>query len=397
MSAWGNRSSSPLLQRIADSHTPTTAASTSPITTLTLLPGKTFSPSNQLTALHLFDRLLEVNLSGKVWSDLSALSGKLSSETCTLQILRLGTSEFTSEDLSTLLPSQNTSLLTLDLSSKSLTTLPCLKPFKTLQNLDVSRNSNLKITSSKKLSDLCSSTLKDINLSECPEILSSVEEDFFDVHLNSLDISLIKPGSYLNKLTSKVLDINLTGIEGLETYTLFQGSHLVTKKLNLKDCKLKSCGGFKNFENIEEIVLEGNPDVINEDLIDGFRSSLKLLDLSNCGFDNISVSVFSKVLGLELNTLRLFNNKLYKHESLNEIWGCLISNLNTSKIVNVDLGGNEIPQEFICSLFESLHTPSHLKTLELGGNKFGPQSDESLKILKNNNPELDVARDIPER
>lgn len=48
-------------------------------------------------------------------------------------------------------------------------------------------------------------------------------------------------------------------------------------------------------------------------------------------------------------------------------------------------------------LFTALAGPTPLKVLELGGNKFGPQSDEALKGLAASNPGLDVARDIPER
>ena len=97
MSAWGNRSSSPLLKRISASST-----SDAPITTLTLLPGKTWSSSNEATALTLFNQLKEVQLSGKKLYDPPAAGKALSSPTCAVATLKVGDRSFDDKDLEAL-------------------------------------------------------------------------------------------------------------------------------------------------------------------------------------------------------------------------------------------------------------------------------------------------------
>ena len=46
---------------------------------------------------------------------------------------------------------------------------------------------------------------------------------------------------------------------------------------------------------------------------------------------------------------------------------------------------------------EGLSAPGSLKILEIGGNKVGPRVESVLARIAETNPELDVARDIPER
>ena len=197
MSAWGNRSSSPLLTRIRDSATNSAPTITSEeqrgakrrverarsqdagantdasvctayvncvklqpsqrfassglaslvaslVVALTILPGKTFTATNEAVACSLFTQLDTVQLSGKKCHSPSAVGHALGAPGCAVVTLKIGDSSFSDEDLGRLVKfNSNTSLRSLDLSAKSLASLPSLACFASLRALDVSRNAGL--------------------------------------------------------------------------------------------------------------------------------------------------------------------------------------------------------------------------------------------------------------
>ena len=149
MAAWGNRSSSPLLKRLSESR-----SSSNPIKSVTVLPMKTWSSSNEDALLGMLDMLEEVNCSGKATYSLSKWGESLGKEGCAVKSLKFGTERLSSSGLSAVLeamPRPNESVVLLDLSNKGLKSvdLALLKAeFVALGRLDCSRNGGIKLARS---------------------------------------------------------------------------------------------------------------------------------------------------------------------------------------------------------------------------------------------------------
>lgn len=128
------------------------------------------------------------------------------------------------------------------------------------------------------------------------------------------------------------------------------------------------------------------------------NSTLENLDLSgtSCGIEGAKAALRSS----GLVTLRLFNNKLGSagfHSIATLLRG------GHQSIENLDLGGNNADEESVVAVLNAIADKteiglaSKLSVLEIGGNKFGDETQEALEKLRRVWPSLDVAHDKPVR
>lgn len=122
--------------------------------------------------------------------------------------------------------------------------------------------------------------------------------------------------------------------------------------------------------------------------------ALQVLDLSKtcCGHDGAAAILKCGCLTL----VRIFDNNLcsagFQHM-------CPLLKGGHPSLNLLDLSGNRAEDAAVCALLNTLMEDraweSSLRVLELGGNKFGSDSEDAVKRLKEKRPELDIARDRP--
>ncbi|EQC26336.1 hypothetical protein SDRG_15824 [Saprolegnia diclina VS20] len=114
-------------------------------------------------------------------------------------------------------------------------------------------------------------------------------------------------------------------------------------------------------------------------------STLVHLDLSANGLTSIGMRPH---FASPLKELRVFDNAL--GAGLLDVLPTLLAN---PVLEGLDVGANALHGALAIALFEALHTPTALKTLEVGGNNLGDAGLAALEVLQERNPTLDVAID----
>ncbi|OQR96815.1 hypothetical protein ACHHYP_13324 [Achlya hypogyna] len=114
-------------------------------------------------------------------------------------------------------------------------------------------------------------------------------------------------------------------------------------------------------------------------------TTLQHLDLSANGLSAVGMLPH---VAAPVKELRVFDNAL--GAGLPEILPALVAN---PVLEGLDVGANGLHGPLAITLFEALHTPTALKTLEVGGNDLGDAGLAALDVLQACNPQLDVAID----
>ncbi|OQR91480.1 hypothetical protein THRCLA_08983 [Thraustotheca clavata] len=114
-------------------------------------------------------------------------------------------------------------------------------------------------------------------------------------------------------------------------------------------------------------------------------SSLLHLDLSANNLTSIGMLPH---LASPIQELRVFDNSLG-----NGVYDVLPTIVANPVLQSLDVGANGLHGKLSIALFEALHIPTALKTLEVGGNNLGDDGLAALEVLQERNPLLDVAID----
>ena len=335
MSAWGNRSSSPLLTRIRDDG----------LTTLTLLPGKTFTANNERTTCGLFNQLETVQLSGKKCHSPSAVGRALGAAGCSVATLKLGDSTFSDDDLSSLVSgaASNTSLTSLDLSAKSLASLSPLTCFGSLLSLDVSRNAGLR-----SVSELPPS-LVDLDVSECGDVSLSAP---FPKRVAARDNG---SAGWTPAAAVECEGLDLSGVKLPREHVVACLASESLVSLKLRGCglaaggaegKLEACAGSR----LRSLDVSGNPGALAGGgllaLVRSLPKSCDELDLSDMGMGEEGVvgadakALVAAAVGREgLRKLRLFGNRIANVSDADAVVDAICDALPGCGLEELDLGG----------------------------------------------------------
>ena len=272
--------------------------------------------------------------------------------------------------------------------------------FTALKTLDVSRNVSLTSLGSLPAS------LQDLDVSECGAIIL---EPPFPPKLKARS-SPASPWIPLAADECEELDLTGTNLPREHAEACLASSSLLS--LKLRDCGLAPSTSLEisSFSKLESLDVSCNPKALASgglmNLLESLPASCTSLDLSDMGMGsqwkavagvNVKALVVAALAKPGLKKLRLFGNRIAECADADAVVDALCVGLPGCVLAELDLGGNDLCQAQMCRVFAALERPTALKVLELGGNKFGPESDEKLKGLAASNPGLDVARDIPER
>ena len=434
MSAWGSnsaaRSSAPLIARVKEND-PT-------LSSLLILPLKNFTSDDAVSlaaALADNSNLTEINCRGKTINDDSLKSlGCAIGNSSTIQSIAIGGSSMGTSGLHSLCCHgllESKSVGRIDLGFKSITSSAnesesemlievgtALGSISSLRELILHRNEGLKSVGLSHLFKSGFSSLRIVDLSECEIDGIGLEsfstwlcsrgdddnENALNLILNDNPLKIVTPLALpLQKNLIKSLQLKNCGLGDNGIKAIFDNAAGTVQEIDVEgnnvtavgaECIgdfLKAGGGA-----VESIVLGNNPLTTAgiQFIADGLVSSgkkLQKLDLSRTDLKTKGATV---ILGTNVNVvqLRLFANNLGKEG----IAACGVV-INNNYITNLDLGGNESSEEGVLELLLNFRQPTAQKVLELGGNKCSDQVHSLLNEIALTNPELDVARDIPER
>ena len=216
MSAWGSssRSSDALVARLS---------STTPPTSLNILPLKTFSLDNWETVLaHLETpscKLQDLSIPRDVPPEVvDRLAKVLQSPNCALTSLHIGDNSLNSTQLSAIFAKECPSVHTVDLCNKAITDADFLSHLVNLQTLDLSRNQDLKIATWSAMAgrvDLSECKLGSVDLSRLTKDKEGVYEA---LNLTSnFDVFADSEVGALEELMGKCKELNLTNCKIAES------------------------------------------------------------------------------------------------------------------------------------------------------------------------------------
>lgn len=322
-------------------------------TGITSLPGDAFDQNLYLRELILADNeihhldvvtTLGHNLHSLRFLDLSNcnLQDRLSEEAfrnaSNLRILNLSGNPMFASDLNPVL-SHLPKLDKLSLSNCSLRRLPeSFDSLQELQDLDISNN---------PLSDAFVSLLNPLK------------------SLEYLDMSYCNLGYVSNKTFTQMTSLKKLKMSGNILHTLEEG--LFTNLSRLETLELENCGlmhpldpkvfGDRNYTNIIELKLRGNPLPAEGPLLPQQLSGIESIDLSHCNISYLEKNVFSHTP--HIKSLNLANNKLTSGDNLS-----FLSTLRS--LERLDLSNNKLTA-INPSLFDS---NGKINSLNLMNNPF---------------------------
>ena len=250
-------------------------------------------------------------------------------------------------------------------------------------------------------------SLQSINLSDChigPAGIESLSQLLIKTGCKTLDLSSNALGTSsslslrtlakhtkLRKLCLQSCAIGDVGVGALCEDEISTGVQILDLSYNSigEEGAFKLAIRLRSWHSLKELNLANNS--IGQDGMIAISDALRDVEVLDATHTNCCALGAAKlVCATGLKSLRLFNNKL-KLLGFQEIANVV----SETRLLELDLGANEATSQDLLTLLIKIRMTNEisLRLLEIGANESSSEVEDEIKLIKEEHPHLDIARD----